>query len=311
MTTSNAGLTVAGTPTLVSGNTYRYALTGNAVTGMHTITVAAGWTDSAGNAGLGASAGINVAVPHAQIAPPANGSTITAAELTASGIQITFVTVPGRGLNVGSLNGKVSVSDAGLTVAGTPTLVSGNTYRYAVTGTAATGSLTISLATGWADSAGNIGPATSATVTVGDPALTARLVSPTVGGTIGAGGTDERRDRRRLLPGDRPDDQDLVARSARSPSTTPGLTVGMTPTLVSGHTYRYTVSGTPTATAFTITVAAGWMDSADASGTGTTATVNVAEPIARLDHADRACRPGRTDERWDHRQLHRQCRARP
>ena len=224
---SDAGLTVAGTPTLVSGNTYRYAVTGNASAGSLTITLAPGWTDSAGNAGTGATASITLDAPLAQIITPTGA--VSPAELTSGGIVVTFFPVPGQALNVGSLNGKVTTSNAGLTVAGTPTLVSGTTYRYTVTGTAAPGPLTITLAAGWTDSAGNAGTGATASVNVAVPS--AQIVTP-----IGAVSPAE------LTSGGIvvtfvpvPGKTLNVASLTGKVTVTGGLTVAGTPTLVSGN----------------------------------------------------------------------------
>ncbi len=161
---------LAGTATLVSGSTYRYAFTGDFEVGDVDVNFIAGrWQDNAGNNNLAKTESFRVlpnppadtTPPTAGLASPASGSSVMVGSLNGQrNVDVTFADVGGSGLSVATINGdEFTLSGSGVgtaSLAGTATLVSGTTYRYAFTGDFAVGDVDVNFISGrWQDNAGN------------------------------------------------------------------------------------------------------------------------------------------------------------
>ncbi|MEI7836328.1 MAG: choice-of-anchor D domain-containing protein, partial [Planctomycetota bacterium] len=168
-----SGVAVNGTPTLVSGTTYRYSFTGAFTGGLVTVDfLAGGVADAQGNLIAGSSQSFTVHLvdttkPTGALANPANGSSIVDVNLNAQGyIDVTFADSGGSGLNLATITDVgaeftlVGAAASGVTVDGAATLVSGTTYRYSFTGVFTGGTVSVQFTAGaWADNAGNLNDA--------------------------------------------------------------------------------------------------------------------------------------------------------
>jgi hypothetical protein len=157
-----AGVTFSDTPTVVSGTTYRYALTaGNFGVGQVTVTFAAGsFADNGGNTNAQSVEHFSVLQPDAEaptahLAAPTNGQNIGDTVINGRHyIDITFADTGGSGLDVSTITdagaeftlGGAGVGTASVTGAGV--LVSGTTYRYSFTGSFVPGAVTVTFLAG-------------------------------------------------------------------------------------------------------------------------------------------------------------------
>ncbi|MCY2927878.1 MAG: choice-of-anchor D domain-containing protein, partial [Planctomycetota bacterium] len=130
--------------------------------------LAGGVADAQGNLIAGSSQSftvhlVDVTKPTADLANPANSSSIVDVALNAQGyIDVTFADAGGSGLNLATITdagGEFTLGGAaasGVTVDGAATLVGGTTYRYAFTGAFTGGAVSVQFTpAAWADNAGN------------------------------------------------------------------------------------------------------------------------------------------------------------
>ncbi len=181
LTISGTGVGTAvlsGSAVLVSGTTYRYAFTGSFVDGDVDVNFVAGsFADLASNANVAETESFTVFLvvdtnaPTADLANPLDSATIEPATLNSQGyIDVTFADV-GDGLDTATITGdELAISGAGVgtaVLAGTATLVSPATYRYAFTGSFVDGAVDVDFVAGtFADLAANSNAAETESFTV-------------------------------------------------------------------------------------------------------------------------------------------------
>jgi hypothetical protein len=132
--------------------------------------------------GVAVSQPVDTSPPTATVHFPVAASTVAQSLINSSHyIDVTFGDAGGSGLDLSTiLDSGEEFSINGITINGSPTLVSGTTYRYSFTGTLPVGSINVNFLAGtWADNQGNLSQAfTQAFNVSAQPVITA--VTPSV-----------------------------------------------------------------------------------------------------------------------------------
>lgn len=165
---SGAGLSHDGSATRLEPveetNTHRFGLIGTAEPGELAVTVAGVWTDNEGNPGAETHATITVDLPSASILVPPEGKAIGEQEATAARVLVEFQGAADNGVDPADISASLVSVDDGTAVSSATAVArigDGNVYEFSgFTGMAAAAgtALTIHVAAGWIDSAGNVGP---------------------------------------------------------------------------------------------------------------------------------------------------------
>jgi ELWxxDGT repeat protein len=187
--TAPGSLAATVTPVGGDGTTYHVTVTGMTGSGTVIATIRAGVAqDIVGRSNRASTSTDNSVLydalsPTANLVDPANGGSIS--ETVINGrhyLDVSFSEPGGSGLNLATiLDAAPEFTVSGISVQGTPVLVSGTTYRYQFTGTLATGPVSVVfLDAGFSDIAGNESVAGSQsfmvsalpTLSINDPVIT-------------------------------------------------------------------------------------------------------------------------------------------
>ena len=263
-------LTVGSPVRVGSSNTFRYALTGGFAVGRYVVSIIAGsWSDSGGNAGLAASSAFTVDTLSSDLTFPTDNGTVGRTVLnthfssTQAAVDVTLYSVGSARVNVASLVDKLTLSGpgaAGVTATSTIVQVSGNTYRFVLSGLFQGGDVFVTIG-GWSDDAGNVAPSQTENFFVDVPS--AALTDP-----VGHIGRDELNNRDTFdvtftpAAGGTLNAASITTATVTLTGATAGVVITGVARVGSSNTFRFTFSGSFGAGDVAVTVNNTWRDAA-------------------------------------------------
>ena len=253
-----------------SSNTFRDALIGGFAVGRYVVSIIAGsWSDSGGNAGLAASSAFTVDTLSSDLTFPTDNGTVGRTVLnthfssTQAAVDVTLYSVGSARVNVASLVDKLTLSGpgaAGVTATSTIVQVSGNTYRFVLSGLFQGGDVFVTIG-GWSDDAGNVAPSQTENFFVDVPS--AALTDP-----VGHIGRDELNNRDTFdvtftpAAGGTLNAASITTATVTLTGATAGVVITGVARVGSSNTFRFTFSGSFGAGDVAVTVNNTWRDAA-------------------------------------------------